>query len=181
MKTIKRILPLLLIVILVLGMVPVGAFAAEDGTIPTEDPSGEITEAAPSPEAEATTPPEAPPADTGSEIPDGPAETPEVPETTTEPEATPPEETDPPATEETTSPQPEETAQPETEASPSPVPEVPPSGEELWQSLPPELLANVAEGKMEEIASLKSRIKRLEADLERVGEIQREKMENTAP
>ena len=124
MKTIKRILPLLLIVILVLGMVPMGAFAAEDGTIPTEDPSGEITETAPSPEAEATTPPEAPPADTGSEVPDGPAETPEAPEATTEPEATPPEETAPPAAEETTSPQPEETDQPEPEASPSPVPEV---------------------------------------------------------
>lgn len=71
--------------------------------------------------------------------------------------------------------------EPALEPTPAPDMEVPPSGEELWQSLPPELLANVAEGKMEEIASLKSRIKRLEADLERVGEIQREKMENTAP
>lgn len=61
----------------------------------------------------------------------------------------------------------------EPEPEPEPALELPPSGEELWQSLPPELLANVAEGIMERISGL-------EADLERVGEIQREKMQNMA-
>ncbi len=64
--------------------------------------------------------------------------------------------------------------EPALEPTPAPDMEVPPSGEELWQSLSPELLANVAEGIMERISGL-------EDDLERVGEIQREKMQNMAP
>lgn len=59
--------------------------------------------------------------------------------------------------------------------------EPPLSGEALWQSLPPELLSNVAEGKMEAIASYKSSIQRLEAELARVQEIQAEKMTAASP
>lgn len=47
-----------------------------------------------------------------------------------------------------------------------------PTGEELWWSLPVELLSNVAEGKMEEIASLEGRIEQLKEDLAAVQEIQ---------
>ena len=40
-------------------------------------------------------------------------------------------------------------------------PEPPVSGEELWRSLPPELLADVIEGKMEQIAKLRDEIARI--------------------
>lgn len=59
---------------------------------------------------------------------------------------------------------------------PEPTPTPPTSGEELWWSLPAELLSNVAEGKMEAIASYKSTIRRLEDELARVQEIQAIKM-----
>ena len=60
-------------------------------------------------------------------------------------------------------------------------PRPPASGEVLWQSLPPELLANVAEGKMEAIASYKSAIRRLEAELARVQEIEKAKLAESRP
>lgn len=41
--------------------------------------------------------------------------------------------------------------------------EPPLSGEALWQSLPPELLSNVVEGKMEEISKLEDDIARIRA------------------
>ncbi len=47
--------------------------------------------------------------------------------------------------------------------------EPPLSGEALWQSLPPELLSNVVEGKMEEIS-------KLEDDIARIRAIQENKM-----
>lgn len=53
---------------------------------------------------------------------------------------------------------------------PDPVPpSMPPSGRELWDSLPVELLANVAEGIQEQISDLQD-------DLARVQVIQREKI-----
>ena len=67
------------------------------------------------------------------------------------------------------------------EIEPAAMPSPPTSGEELWQSLPPELLANVAESKMEAIASYKSAIRRLEDELERVQEIQAEKLASRPP
>ena len=63
----------------------------------------------------------------------------------------------------------------------APEPSTPVSGEELWQSLTPELLANVAEGKMEAIASYKSAIRRLEAELARVQEIEKAKLAESRP
>lgn len=54
---------------------------------------------------------------------------------------------------------------PPAEATPPP----PPSGVELWQTLPAELLANVAEGIQEHIADLQD-------DLEAVQAIQRDKL-----
>ena len=60
MKTIKRVIPLLLVVVLVLGLFPLGAFASGGETVITEDPSGEI--------AEITSDPEAAPGENGEEI-----------------------------------------------------------------------------------------------------------------
>ncbi len=62
-------------------------------------------------------------------------------------------------------------------AEPSP----PLTGEELWQSLPLELLSNVIEGKMEEMSEYQSRIRRLEAEIARVQAIQASKMAVARP
>ena len=120
MKTIKRVIPLLLVVVLLLGLFPLGAFASGDEPVITEDPSGEITEAAPDPEAEETVPTETPPTDMAVDPTEELAATPEVPETTNQPEVT-------PSGEETVPPQPVESAQPE--SSPL-VPEIEPPDED---------------------------------------------------
>lgn len=59
---------------------------------------------------------------------------------------------------------------------PEPTPTPPTPGEELWWSLPAELLSDVAEGKMEAIADHRDKIRRLEDELARVQEIQAIKM-----
>ena len=59
--------------------------------------------------------------------------------------------------------------------------EPPLSGEALWQSLPPELLSNVIESKMEEMSSYQDRIRRLEAEIVRVQEIQASKLSVPRP
>ena len=50
----------------------------------------------------------------------------------------------------------------------------PPSGEELWQSLPPELLSDVAEGIMERISDLQD-------DLRAVQQLQAERLAARPP
>ena len=57
MKTIKHIIPLLLVIVLMLGLFPLGVFASGDEIIPTEQSGEEITEAPSSgePEGEVTT------------------------------------------------------------------------------------------------------------------------------
>ena len=55
---------------------------------------------------------------------------------------------------------------------PTPPAPTPPSGVELWETLPPELLANVAEG-------ISERISDLQDDLRTVQTIQAEKMAGT--
>ena len=66
-------------------------------------------------------------------------------------------------------------------AAPAAEQQTPLTGEELWWSLPAELLSDVVEGKMEAIASYQSTIRRLEAELERVQEIQKIKMAEARP
>ena len=61
------------------------------------------------------------------------------------------------------------------------VTEPPLTGEELWRSLPPELLSNVIENKMEEVSSYQDRIRCLEAEIVRVKEIQACKMASPRP
>ena len=51
MNTLKRIIPLLLVLVLTLGLLPLSAFAVGDEVIPAEEPCGEITEASSSSEA----------------------------------------------------------------------------------------------------------------------------------
>ncbi len=99
MKALRRMFPLLLVIALTLGLFPLGAFAVGDGTVPDEGANGE--------NVEATTSPEAPSADTGSEDPPEPV----VP---FEPGTTPPGEAVTSSWEDTASPQPEETDQPDT-------------------------------------------------------------------
>ena len=104
MKALKRMFPLLLVLVLTLGLFPMGALAVGDGTVPVETPA----------------PSEAPSADTGSEDPPEPVDP-------FEPGTTPPGEAEPSSWEDTASPQPEETEQPEKETGPSQVPEDDPS------------------------------------------------------
>lgn len=59
--------------------------------------------------------------------------------------------------------------------------EPPLTGEALWQSLPAELLSNVIESKMEEMSSYQDRIRRLEAEIVRVQEIQASKLSVPRP
>ena len=64
---------------------------------------------------------------------------------------------------------------------PATEPGPPATGEDLWQSLPAELLGDVIESKLEAIGSHRSSIRRLEAELARVREIQKIKMSEARP